>query len=82
MENCRVYKTPTEKKLNLKQNCDMKTKFPYKDLLGSLMYIVMSTIADTCFSFSYFGKFQDSATDELFETLVESAKISEINYEL
>lgn len=69
VENCKIFKTPMEKNLNLKRNCDinLKTKLPYKELLGSLMYIMMGTRPDICFSVSYFGIFQNCATDEHFK---------------
>lgn len=86
VENCRNFKTPIEKNLNLKRNLDelLKTKLPYKELLGSLMYIMMGSRPDICFSVSYFSKFQDYATDEHFHHLLRVLKYlkSTINYKL
>lgn len=86
IENCKHFKTPMEKNLDLKRSCDDKlnTKLPYKELLGSLMYIMMGSRPDICFSVSYFGKFQDCATDEHFKHLLRVLKYlkSTINYKL
>lgn len=86
LENCKNFKTPIEKNLNLERNCDenIKTNLPYKELLGSLMYIMMSSRPDICFSVSYFGKFQDCATDEHFKHLLRVLKYlkSTIDYKL
>jgi Reverse transcriptase (RNA-dependent DNA polymerase) len=86
VENSKITKTPIEKNLNLKRNSDinLKTKLPFKELLGSLMYIMMGTRPDICFSVSYFGKFQDCATDEQFKHLLRVLKYLKctINYKL
>lgn len=76
VENCKSFKTPIEKNLNLNHNSnnDLQTKLPYKELLGSLMYIMMSTRPDICFSIAYFGRIQDCATDEHFNHLLRVLK--------
>lgn len=76
VENCKVFKTPIESNLKLEKNVDdeLKTKLPYKELLGSLMYIMLGTRPDICFAVSYLGKFQDSATDEHFKHLLRVLK--------
>ncbi|KAK9732073.1 Integrase core domain [Popillia japonica] len=54
VENSKDFKTPMEKDLNLERNTEeeTKTKLPYKELLGSLMYIMMGSRPDICFSCS------------------------------
>lgn len=76
VENCKVFKTPMEKNLNLERNVDesKRTCLPYKELLGSLMYIMLGTRPDICYSISYFGQFQDCATDEHFKHLLRVLK--------
>ena len=58
-----------------------KTKLSYKELLGSLIYIMMGTRPDICFSVSYFGQFQDCATDEHFKHLLRVLKYLKFTYE-
>lgn len=86
LESCKSHKTPIEKNLNLKRNLDnnLNTKLPYKELLGSLMYIMMGTRPDICFSVGYFGRFQDCATDEHFKHLLRVLKYlkTTIDYKL
>lgn len=86
VENCKLVKTPIEKNLDLKMNFDasLNTKLPYKELLGSLMYIMMGTRPDICFSVGYFGKFQNCPTDEHFKHLLRVLKYlkATVNYKL
>lgn len=41
VENCKTLKTPIERNLDLKKNTNdnLKTKLPYRELLGSMMYM-------------------------------------------
>lgn len=55
---------------NRNSDSDLKTKLPYKELLGSLMFIMMGTRPGICFSVGCFGRFQDSARDEHFKHLL------------
>lgn len=67
VENSKPIKTPIEEKLQIRINeGDEATKYPFKELLGSLVYIMMATRPDVCYSISYFSRFQDRATDEVF----------------
>lgn len=76
VENCKNFKTPIEKDLNLERNtCEtLKTKLPYKELLGSLMYIMIGSRPDICYSVGYFSRFQDCATDKHFTHLLRVLK--------
>lgn len=84
LEDCKVVKTPVEKDLNLKRNLDLenKTDLPYKELLGSLMYIMLGTRPDICFCVSYFGQFQDCATNEHFTHLLRVLKYLKFTVDL
>lgn len=76
VENCKDVKTPIEKNLKLERNknIEFKTELPYKELLGCLMYTMMGSRPDIYYSVSYFGRFQDSATDEHFQHLLRVLK--------
>ncbi|XP_063230709.1 copia protein isoform X1 [Bacillus rossius redtenbacheri] len=58
MIECKPSKVPIQPKLNLSCDGECKIKVPYKELLGSLMYLTVCTRPDLCFSVSYFGRFQ------------------------
>lgn len=49
-----------EPKLYLKKDLQNDFKFSYKKLLGSLMYIMLGTQPDLCYTVSYFGRFQNN----------------------
>jgi hypothetical protein len=72
VENCRPIYTPIESNLSLEVNLDpnFNTKLPYKQLLGSLMYIALGTRPDIMFSISYFGMFQQNPKKEHFQHLL------------
>ncbi|KAF2904874.1 hypothetical protein ILUMI_01291, partial [Ignelater luminosus] len=84
VENCKNFKTPIENNLVLERNCDenLKTKLPYKELLGSLMYIMMGTRPDICYCVSYFGRYQDCATDVHFKHLLRVLKYLKFTVDL
>lgn len=63
MENCNPAKTPAEPKLQLKRG-DGRCPYPYRELVGSLMYIMMGSRPDLCFIVGYLARFQDAAGEE------------------
>lgn len=63
MENCNPAKTPAEPKLQLKQEAG-GCAYPYRELIGSLMYIMMGSRPDLCFIVGYLARFQDAAGEE------------------
>ena len=68
--------TPIEKGIKLVR-CSDKSKVtskPYRELVGCLVYIMLSSRPDICFSISYFSQFQDGATDEHFKYLLRVLK--------
>jgi hypothetical protein len=71
VQDCATVKTPIEKNLSLSSNKDNTkvTSKPYKPLLGCLMYVMLATRPDLCFSVSYFGQFQNCPTDEHYNYL-------------
>lgn len=48
--------------VNNNQTCDK----PYKELLGSLMYLMLGTRPDLSYSVNYFSRYQNCFTDELW----------------
>lgn len=70
MIDCKPSSTPMMKNLKLTiGNPEQQTVLPYRELLGSLMYLMLGSRPDICFSLSYLSRFQDSATDEHFQHL-------------
>ena len=63
MESANSVKTPMEANLQL-LNMGQATEKPYKELIGCLMYVMLGTRPDLCFSISYFSRFQASPTEE------------------
>lgn len=64
MDDCKISKIPVEPKLNLEKGpVDNNLKVPYKELVGSLMYLMLGSRPDLCFVVSYFGRFQNCFTE-------------------
>lgn len=63
-----IPKTPMEEKLKICIDRDnlVKTKLPFKELLGSLMYIMVASRPDVCYAVSFLSRFQNCATNEIF----------------
>jgi len=59
MSDCKPSKIPIQPKLNLAKSDVCDTSLPYKELIGSLMYLMLGSRPDLCFSVSYFGRFQN-----------------------
>lgn len=70
-DNCKPSSLPIDPKLRLKpcENEKEKTKKPFRELVGCLMYLMLGTRPDISFTLNYYSKFQDKATDETFEHL-------------
>ena len=65
MLNCKISKVPIQPKLDLKkEEGNVNFNVPFKELIGSLMYIMLGTRPDLCFSVSYFGRFQNCYNQE------------------
>lgn len=64
--------TPIEKGLKLESNKNgaLNVKLPYRQLIGSLLYVSMATRPDICYSVNYFSQFQSSYTDEHYKYLL------------
>lgn len=65
MEECNSVKSPMEKNLQLKIKKDAEPiQSPYRELLGSLMYIMLSVRLDICFPVEYLRRFQQNPSEE------------------
>ena len=71
MEDCNPVKYPMEKNLQMKLNDIPENNLnqPYRELLGSLMYIMLSTRPDLCYSIGYLGRFQNNPSNENWQAL-------------
>ena len=70
MTDCNSVKTPMEKGIQLNPKTD--TEFfeePYRELLGSLMYIMLCVRPDICFAVGYMGRFQQNPSDQHWQAL-------------
>lgn len=59
MTDCKPSKIPSEPKLNLLVGDTADETLPYKELIGCLMYIMLGSRPDLCFSVTYFSQFQN-----------------------
>lgn len=70
MDQCKTSKIPLKPKLNLKKtDLENNYKVPYKELLGSLMYIMMGTRPDLCYTICYLSRFQNCFEKEHWKIL-------------
>lgn len=68
MENCKASVIPIDPKLkiNLCDDPSKMTQKPFRELVGCLMYLMLGTRPDICFSVNFFSRFQDKATNEIW----------------
>lgn len=72
MVDCSGAPTPMEPKLNLvidEGDKEHASKFPYRELLGCLSYVMLTTRPDLSFAVNYFSRFQENPTTELTKHL-------------
>jgi hypothetical protein len=66
MESCKAVKTPLEVKpcreVENGQDCIVELK-PYRELIGCLMYVMLTTRPDLSAEVNFFSRFQANATD-------------------
>lgn len=70
MANCKGASTPMELHLQLpREENATTTSMPYKELIGCLMYVVLTSRPDLSASVIYLSQFQSCATDTHFQHL-------------
>lgn len=70
MEDCKGVSTPMEPGLKLNRNEKDKfqgSQLPYKNLIGTLMYLAVATRPDITFAISYLSQFNDCYNEEHFK---------------
>lgn len=71
MKDCNGAQTPLEQNLKLVKNekeHEIINK-PYREVIGSLMYLMLACRPDLCFSIGYLSRFQDKPTEEHWNCL-------------
>lgn len=67
MSDCKPISTPMEIKLKLEKGDDSEASTkPYRELIGCLMYVTLTTGPDLAAATNYFSRFQSNSTDEHF----------------
>lgn len=69
MIDCKSASTPCEVGLKLEKPDKFSCKFPYRELIGCLIYLVICTRPDLSYAVSYFSQFQNNACDEHYTYL-------------
>lgn len=59
MDQCHPKFIPMEPKLQLERSENSDSDAPYRELLGSLMYLMLGTRPDLCFAISKLSRYQD-----------------------
>lgn len=67
MKDCKPISTPMEVNLDLRKvEGEPNSKIPYRELMGSLTYVTLTTRPDLCAATNYFGRFQSCYDDTHF----------------
>lgn len=66
MDNCKPAMTPLDanQKLTRKKDNEEATQHPYRELIGCLTYLMLSTRPDISIAVNFLSRFQSGATDE------------------
>lgn len=67
--DCNPAKTPMEKGLQMSLDDGKRTEKPYRELLGSLMYLMLSVRPDICYHVGYMGRFQQQPSETHWQVL-------------
>lgn len=62
--DCKSVSTPCEVGLKLEKSEKFSCKYPYRELIGCLIYLVICTRPDLSYTVSYFSQFQNNACDD------------------
>lgn len=70
MSNCNPAVTPLIEGIQLNKGADDETtEQPFRELVGSLMYLMLGSRSDLCYALNYYSRFQDKATDDHYTHL-------------
>ena len=70
MEECRPVKTPIELKPDLHEDAEITdTSRPYRELVGCLMYVMLTTKPNLSVTVNYFSRHQNRQTEKLWNGL-------------
>ncbi|KAI5725973.1 hypothetical protein M8J77_022339 [Diaphorina citri] len=70
MEDCNETPIPIDPKFSLDDNaCEEKTKRPYRELIGSIMYLMLATRPDLSFCINFFSRYQNNYCEQLWQSL-------------
>ena len=71
MLECNTVKTSMEKGLQLKSNTDVTRSIdkPYREMLRSIMYIMLNSRLDLCYPVGYMGRYQQNPSLEHWKSL-------------
>lgn len=70
MTGCNPAATPMEQNLKLMPGVKAdKVQEPYRELIGSLMFLMSGTRPDICFALTYLARFQENPTQEHWQCL-------------
>uniref|UniRef100_A0A0A9Z9C0 Copia protein n=1 Tax=Lygus hesperus TaxID=30085 RepID=A0A0A9Z9C0_LYGHE len=69
MTDCKIASVPVEPGLNLLKADISESNLPYRELLGSIMYLMLASRPELCFAVSYFGRFQNNYDSTHFKAL-------------
>lgn len=65
MNECKPISTPLEPGLQLTKNTNLeRINQPYRELIGSIMYIMLGSRPDLCYTIGYLSRFQDLPSQE------------------
>lgn len=68
MSDCNPTKSPMEKGLQLSRE-GSSTAQPYRELLGSIMYLMLCVRPDLCYPVCYMGRYQQTPTENHWQSL-------------
>ena len=69
MDDSKPMSTPMEKGLILEPETQESTNYPYRELLGKLMYLMLWVRPDLCYSVGYLGRFQQYPSETHWTSL-------------
>lgn len=70
MHECNPVRTPIEKGLQMEYKKDnARLDKPYREMLGSLMYVMLTVRPDMCFAVGFMGRYQQNPSEENWQAL-------------